>query len=161
MYRTASKIVDRIALQRLLASWRIAPVEIVFSNGCFDLLHLGHVDYLEKAAACGDKLVIGLNSDASVRRLKGLHRPLQDEQARARILAALEFVDAVVIFGEDTPADLISLVQPDVLVKGADYALEDIVGGREVLDRGGRVERIEFVEGHSTTSIVERIRQQP
>lgn len=161
MYTTASKIVDQPGLQHLLASWRVLPVDIVFSNGCFDLVHLGHVDYLEKAAACGNRLIIGLNSDASVSRLKGPSRPLLDAYARARLLAALEFVDAVCIFEEDTPANLISLIQPDVLVKGSDYAIEDIVGAKEVLAKGGRVERIDFVEGYSTSKIVQQIRETP
>jgi rfaE bifunctional protein nucleotidyltransferase chain/domain len=131
--------------------------KIVFTNGCFDILHRGHIEYLAKAADFGDVLVIGLNTDASVSRIKGPSRPIQDELSRAHIMAALEFVDLVVYFDEDTPYDLIKRIQPDVLVKGADYRVEDIVGYDIVMAKGGRVETIAFLPGHSTSSIEKRI----
>ncbi|WP_375419125.1 D-glycero-beta-D-manno-heptose 1-phosphate adenylyltransferase [uncultured Hymenobacter sp.] len=155
---TADKILTRAALPATLASWRAAGRRVVFTNGCFDLLHLGHVDYLEKARALGDALVVGLNTDRSVSCLKP-GRPLQDEAARARILAALAFVDAVVLFGEPTPLELIELVQPDVLVKGDDYAVAQIVGHELVLARGGQVLTVPLVSGYSTSRIVARIRE--
>lgn len=155
---TADKILSRAQLPATLAAWRAAGHRIVFTNGCFDLLHLGHVDYLEKARALGDALVVGLNTDASVSCLKP-GRPLQDETARARILAALAFVDAVVLFGEPTPLALIELVQPDILVKGDDYAPDQIVGHELVLARGGQVRTVPLVPGYSTSRIVARIRE--
>lgn len=139
-----------------VAQWRVQGRKVVFTNGCFDLLHLGHVDYLEQARHLGDALVVGLNTDASVGALKP-GRPIQDEVARARILAALAFVDAVVLFGEPTPLALIEVVQPDVLVKGDDYAIDGIVGHELVLNRGGQVLTVPLVPGYSTSRIVERI----
>jgi rfaE bifunctional protein nucleotidyltransferase chain/domain len=141
----------------LVNEWREKNQKIVFTNGCFDLLHLGHIDYLAKAKDLGDKLIIGVNTDDSVRRLKGVYRPLQDENSRLHILAALEFVDAVILFNEDTPYELIKKIQPDVLVKGADYKIEDIVGYDIVTSRGGSVKTIEYLEGYSTTSIEQKI----
>lgn len=130
--------------------------KVVFTNGCFDLVHPGHVRYLAGARALGDRLVVGLNSDASVRRLKGRGRPVQKEVARAEVLAALESVDHVVLFGADTPLDLILEIRPDVLAKGADWAAKDIVGGREIRAWGGRVARVKLVPGESTTRLVKR-----
>ncbi|TGE20686.1 D-glycero-beta-D-manno-heptose 1-phosphate adenylyltransferase [Hymenobacter aquaticus] len=150
------KIVSPAALQPLLAQWREQGKRVVFTNGCFDLLHLGHVDYLEKARHLGDVLVLGLNTDASVSRLKP-GRPLQDEVSRARILASLLFVDAVVLFDEPTPLELITMVKPDILVKGDDYAVSGIVGHELVLANGGQVLTVPLVPGYSTTRIVERI----
>jgi D-beta-D-heptose 7-phosphate kinase/D-beta-D-heptose 1-phosphate adenosyltransferase len=132
---------------------------IVFTNGVFDLLHLGHVRYLEAARALGDALIVGLNGDASVRRNKGPERPITPQDERAEILLALSAVDAVVIFDQDTPAEIITALQPDVLVKGADWAADRIVGRETVEARNGRVVRIPLETGHSTTSIVERVRQ--
>jgi rfaE bifunctional protein nucleotidyltransferase chain/domain len=132
---------------------------VVFTNGVFDLLHPGHVRYLQEARSLGDLLIIGLNADASVRRNKGPERPINSEQERAEVLAALECVEAVVIFAEDTPADIIRLIQPDVLVKGADWAADRIVGRDTVEARGGSVVRVAVEEGYSTTSIVEKIRK--
>jgi rfaE bifunctional protein nucleotidyltransferase chain/domain len=129
-------------------------MKIVFTNGCFDILHRGHVEYLQKAKTFGDKLVVGLNSDASVRRLKGETRPVQDQESRKIILEALRCVDEVIIFDEDTPYELIKKIQPDVLVKGADYKAEDIVGYDIVTAKGGEVRTVEFVEGHSTSRIL-------
>jgi D-beta-D-heptose 7-phosphate kinase/D-beta-D-heptose 1-phosphate adenosyltransferase len=132
---------------------------LCFTNGCFDLLHPGHVQYLEDTKALGDFLVVGLNSDEGVRRLKGPTRPLQDEAARALMLLGLRSVDAVLRFDEDTPLELIGQIRPDVLAKGGDYAPEAVVGREVVEGRGGRVAIIPFLEGHSTTQIEERIRR--
>jgi rfaE bifunctional protein nucleotidyltransferase chain/domain len=137
---------------------RAAGQTIVFTNGVFDLLHPGHVRYLQDARALGDALIVGLNADASVRRNKGPSRPINPEAERAEVLAALECVDAVVIFDQDTPADIIKLIQPDILVKGADWPADQIVGRDTVEARGGRVVLMPVEPGHSTTGIVERIR---
>lgn len=131
---------------------------VVFTNGVFDILHRGHVEYLAKARALGDLLVVGLNSDASVKRIKGPQRPLNPQEDRAAVLAALACVDAVVIFDEDTPLRLIEHLVPDVLVKGADWKVEEIVGADVVLRNGGRVENIALVPGRSTTEIIKRIK---
>ncbi|HET7040543.1 MAG TPA: D-glycero-beta-D-manno-heptose 1-phosphate adenylyltransferase [Gemmatimonadales bacterium] len=156
MTGTAGKVRDRAAA----VAWRqAARGRVVFTNGVFDLIHPGHVELLEQARAEGDLLVVGVNSDASVRRLgKGAERPLVPEAARARVLAALAAVDCVVLFDEDTPLELIRALTPDVLVKGADYSLDRIVGADLVQAHGGRVVRIPIVSGFSTTSIVERLR---
>lgn len=148
------KILDNKTLEQRLDSWHKEGKKIVFSNGCFDILHRGHVEYLSKAADLGDILVIGLNTDASVKRLKGPSRPVNDEKARAVVLAALEFVDAIVFFEEGTPYNLIKFVMPDILVKGKDYKAEDIVGYDIVTGNGGKVETIELVDGFSTTNIL-------
>jgi len=144
-------------LERLLTFWRFKGFRIVFTNGCFDILHLGHIDYLSKASELGHVLVVGLNTDASVRALKGKSRPVQDEISRAMILSSLRFVDAVVFFGEETPYELIKTIQPDVLVKGADYKPEEIVGYDIVTAKGGSVATIEFLEGYSTSAIEKKI----
>ncbi len=141
-----------------LAPRRAAGARIVFTNGCFDLLHPGHVRYLAAARALGDVLVVGLNDDASVRRLKGAGRPILSAAERAQVLAGLAAVDHLVVFADDTPRALIAAVAPDVLVKGADWAEEEIVGRDEVLARGGRVARIPLVPGISTSEILRRIR---
>src|SRR4029434_8862376 len=130
----------------------------VFTNGVFDLLHPGHVDILAAARALGDALVVGINTDASVRRLKGPTRPIRNERDRAHVLAALETVDAVVLFDDDTPLELIRLLTPDVLVKGGDYTPETVVGAQDVIARGGEVAIIPLTPGHSTTSTIERTR---
>jgi len=154
-----SKIMDADSLTNQLAIWRFKSKKIVFTNGVFDLLHLGHIDYLSKAKDSGDILIIGVNSDSSARRLgKGETRPITDEISRSTIIAALGFVDAVVLFDEDTPYNLIKLVQPDVLVKGADYKPEDIVGYDIVTAKGGKIETIKFLDGYSTTAIEDKIR---
>jgi D-beta-D-heptose 7-phosphate kinase/D-beta-D-heptose 1-phosphate adenosyltransferase len=150
------KICSLPVLLEKLALWRTENKKIVFTNGCFDLLHAGHVIYLEKAKACGDVMVLGLNSDASVRGLKGEGRPVVVEDDRARVIAALESVDAVIIFNEDTPRDLIVKLRPDVLVKGDDYTEEQIAGAKEVRSWGGDVVLIPLVEGRSTTSILQK-----
>ncbi len=159
MNPTSLKIVTRKQLDELRKKWKHEGLKVVFTNGVFDLIHLGHVDYLEKARNLGDKLIVALNTDASVKRLKGPNRPVSDEKARLRVMAALEFVDATLLFDEDTPFDLISLVKPDILVKGKDYEISNIVGADIVLENGGSVETIEFVDGYSTTSIVEKIKR--
>jgi rfaE bifunctional protein nucleotidyltransferase chain/domain len=143
--------------QRMLTIWQFQGKKIVFTNGCFDILHLGHIDYLSKAKDLGDLLIIGLNTDLSVSKIKGNNRPIQDEDSRATILASLGFVDAVVFFGEDTPYDLIKITQPDILVKGADYKPEDIVGYNIVKNKGGKIVTIDFLEGYSTTAIENKI----
>ena len=145
------------ALAQSLAAWRAAGERIVFTNGVFDLLHRGHVEYLEEARLLGDRLVIGVNADASVQRLKGPKRPIVPEHERAEMLAALECVDGVAIFGEDTPDRIIREVAPDVLAKGGDWALDQIVGREFVEGRGGRVARIRVREGWSTSRIIERV----
>ena len=155
--RIESKIICQKDLSNLILKWREENQKIVFTNGCFDLLHLGHVDYLAKAKDLGDRLIIGVNTDSSVKRLKGENRPLQDENSRLHILAALHSVDAVVLFDDDTPYELIKKIQPDILVKGADYKIENIVGYDIVTSRGGSVKTIEFIEGYSTTNIEQRI----
>ncbi|HEV7231142.1 MAG TPA: adenylyltransferase/cytidyltransferase family protein [Bacteroidia bacterium] len=150
-----SKIYTADSIRPMLLYWRFKDEKIVFTNGCFDIIHRGHIDYLCKAADCGTQLIIGLNSDDSVRRLqKGPSRPLQDEQSRALILAALHFVSAVVCFNEDTPYDLIKQIQPDVLVKGSDYKIEQIAGHDLVKE----VKLIDFLPGYSTSGIERKIK---
>ena len=138
--------------------WRRRHGRIVFTNGVFDLLHPGHVDILVAARALGDALVVGVNTDASVKRLKGPTRPVRNEHERAHVLAALETVDAVVLFDEDTPLELIRALMPDVLVKGGDYTRETVVGAKEVIGNGGDVVIVPLTPGHSTTGTVERMR---
>ena len=142
----------------ILNRWKQAGETVVFTNGCFDLVHRGHIDSLAKAADLGNRLIVGLNSDASVKLLKGENRPLVDQQSRAILLASLLMVDAVVLFDEETPYELIRSVVPDILVKGAEYQLEEIVGFDIVLAAGGRVERIELTEGFSTTDLIQKIK---
>ena len=154
---SSNKIKDLDQLVKQREQWKGEGHKVVFTNGCFDILHLGHIDYLEKAAQLGNKLIIGLNSDSSVSQLKGINRPLNNEYARSRILAALGFVDAVIIFSEETPKDLIEALIPDVLVKGGDYRIEEIVGGDTVTAHGGEVKTIDLVEGYSTTKLIQKI----
>jgi rfaE bifunctional protein nucleotidyltransferase chain/domain len=155
-----NKITDLHTLKQRMAEWKFEEKKVVFTNGVFDLLHIGHITYLAKAAELGDKLIIGLNADSSVKRIKGDDRPVNDQSSRAAILAALFFVDAIIVFEEDTPQNLISALLPDILVKGADYAVENIVGAKEVIANGGEVKTIDFVEGYSSTSIIQKIRNQ-
>lgn len=152
-----SKILSGSDLERNLAYWRFRDQKIVFTNGCFDILHLGHIDYLSKAADLGNILIIGVNTDGSVSRIKGPQRPLQDQESRSVILASLKFVDAVVLFDEDTPYELIRQIQPDILVKGADYKPEEIVGYDIVMAKGGKVITLDFLPGYSTSGIEKRI----
>ncbi len=151
------KILDVEPLQQAIIRWRKFGKTIAFTNGCFDILHAGHIHSLSQAAAFADILIVGLNSDASTKKLKGENRPINQEQNRALLLASLVMVDAVVLFDEDTPYQLINAILPDVLVKGGDYTIKTIVGAKEVIANGGRVEIIEIVEGLSTTSILKKI----
>jgi D-glycero-beta-D-manno-heptose 1-phosphate adenylyltransferase len=157
MESISSKIKTFEEIAILSRQWKDGGATVVFTNGCFDLLHYGHLHYLAEAKALGDKLIVGLNSTASVRRLKGAKRPVNDEATRMYLLAALTCVDAVVLFEEDTPLELITLVLPDLLVKGGDYKPEDIVGANVVLENGGEVRVLDFVEGYSTTAVLKRI----
>ncbi len=154
---TESKILSRPDAVQQAGQWHADGQRIVFTNGCFDIVHLGHIDYLEKARALGDKLILGLNTDASVSCIKGAMRPVVNEYARARLMAALEFIDLVTLFGEPTPLELIEALRPDILVKGNDYTVANIVGADFVIGNGGRVETIALVEGYSTTALIERI----
>jgi D-glycero-beta-D-manno-heptose 1-phosphate adenylyltransferase len=158
-----SKIEDKIKdineIYTSVKGWKSKGYKIVFTNGCFDLLHYGHIHYLAEARDLGDKLVIGLNSAASVRRLKGINRPINDELTRQHLLAALAFVDAVVVFEEDTPYDLIKIIEPDILVKGGDWQPSQIVGSDIVLANGGEVKSLPFIEGYSTTNIEKKIKE--
>ena len=155
-----SKIQDHKTITATVQTWKEKGLKVVFTNGCFDLLHYGHIHYLAEARSLGDKLIVGLNSDASVSRLKGAHRPIKDEQNRQFILAALACVDAVVVFDKDTPYELIQLVKPHFLVKGGDWQPKDIVGSDIVLTDGGKVLSLPFVEGHSTTTLEAKIKKQ-
>jgi len=155
-----SKISDLQSLKASIVQWQSEGKKVVFTNGVFDLLHIGHITYMAKAAELGDILVIGLNSDSSVRRIKGQDRPVNDQNSRTALLAALFFVDSIVVFEEDTPINLITTLMPDILVKGADYSIENIVGAKEVIANGGEVKTIDFVEGYSSTSIIKKIREQ-
>lgn len=146
-------------LKKAAMAWRLKNDTIVFTNGCFDILHLGHVDYLSKAKDLGGRLIVGVNTDSSVKRLgKGDTRPINNETSRSLLIASLQFVDAVVVFDEDTPYELIKALEPDVLVKGADYTIDKVVGADIVQSKGGKVELIEFLEGYSTTAIEKKIR---
>lgn len=153
----AHKISELPALMQKVASWKQQGQKIVFTNGCFDLLHAGHVSYLEGAKQRGDKLILGLNTDRSVSALKGPSRPVVNEQDRARVLAALESIDAVILFDEDTPLALIQAIQPNVIAKGSDYSAEQVVGGKEVLSWGGEIALIDLVEGRSTTNLIKKM----
>jgi rfaE bifunctional protein nucleotidyltransferase chain/domain len=141
-----------------LQTWKSENKKVVFTNGCFDILHRGHADYLAKAATLGDMLILGLNTDKSIRKLKGNARPVVDEYSRAFLLASFFFVDAVILFDEDTPFNLINFIQPDTLVKGSDYKEENIVGADIVKGKGGKIITIDFVPGFSTTEIIEKIK---
>ena len=156
-----TRVMDRAAAAAWSARHHAAGRTVVFTNGVFDILHAGHVRYLETARTFGDALIVAINSDASVRRIKGPSRPIIPEAERAELLAALSFVDAVVIFDEETPAQIVEAIQPDVLVKGADWAADAIVGRDTVEGRGGRVERVKVEEGLSTSGIIERVRSLP
>lgn len=150
------KVLSSSNTEAVLNGYREQKKKIVFTNGCFDLLHIGHVRYLEQAKSLGDILVVGINSDSSVKRLKGPTRPIQNENDRAEILASLKAVDHTIIFDEDTPLRLIQNVNPNLLVKGGDWKIDQIVGSDFVLSRGGEVKSLQFIEGRSTTSIIEK-----
>jgi D-glycero-beta-D-manno-heptose 1-phosphate adenylyltransferase len=156
---TASKILTSKEAKKRAQQWQSEGKKIVFTNGCFDIVHLGHIDYLEKARNLGDKLVLGLNTDASIKRLKGKKRPVVNEYARSRMMSAFEFVDAVILFDEETPKELIQTICPDILVKGDDYSVENIVGSDFVIANGGEVKTISLVKGYSTTAIIQKIKE--
>ena len=154
-----SKIFTLPALKSLVDKWKTSGEKVVFTNGVFDLLHTGHITYMADAASLGTKLIIGLNGDSSVKRLKGPERPVNDQDSRALLLATMLFIDAVVFFEEATPLKLITTLLPDVLAKGGDYTADTIVGAKEVTANGGDVEVISFVDGFSSTSIIKKIRR--
>jgi D-glycero-beta-D-manno-heptose 1-phosphate adenylyltransferase len=153
------KVLSREALEIKSRTWRAEGKKIVFTNGCFDILHKGHLQVLTASAGFGDVLVVGLNTDASVKRLKGPERPVNDENFRLWMMASLELVDAVTVFDEPTPKELVTVLQPDVIVKGGDYTPDQVVGASEVLARGGEVKIIPIVQGYSTTALIETIRK--
>lgn len=156
--KTANKIYSNFQeFKTTLDNWRHNNESIVFTNGCFDLVHLGHVDYLEKARNLGSKLIVGLNTDLSVSSNKGENRPITDQISRSRVLASMAFVDAVILFDSETPLDLICQIVPNILVKGNDYTIKTIVGADFVIEKGGKVETIELVQGYSTTKIINKI----
>ena len=158
--RTEHKIVSLAEAIEIRKNWKSAGDKVVFTNGCFDILHLGHIDYLEKSSEFGTQMIVAVNSDASVRTLeKGVERPINSEYARARLIAALGFVSMVIIFSESTPLELIQALSPDVLVKGDDYTIETIVGAKEVLAAGGDVKTIALVPDYSTTKIIQKLKQ--
>ncbi len=159
MIPTETKILRLDEAIEQVNDWQRSKQKVVFTNGCFDIVHLGHVDYLEKARALGDRLVLGLNTDASVSRLKGPQRPVVDEHARARLMAALSFVDTVILFDEPTPKELIEALKPDILVKGDDYTVETIVGADFVITNGGEVKTVALVPGYSTTTLINKIKE--
>ncbi|MEO6520322.1 MAG: D-glycero-beta-D-manno-heptose 1-phosphate adenylyltransferase [Mucilaginibacter sp.] len=152
------KIYDLQAVSAKARQWQANGAQVVFTNGCFDLLHLGHITYLAEAASLGNKLVVAINSDASVKRLKGTNRPINNEISRGVMLACFFFIDAIVVFDEDTPLETINSIMPDILVKGGDYTIPQIVGATEVMANGGKVEVLQFVPGYSSTNIINRIR---
>lgn len=155
---TAEKIIlDWAKAKEIVHRWKAIGLDVVFTNGCFDLIHLGHIDNLQRAAQLGDKLVVALNSDASVQRLKGKHRPISNQNSRLAVMAALEFVDLVVVFEEETPFEIISTLQPDILAKGGDYKPEQIVGSDIVLENGGQVISLPFIDGYSTSNLEAKI----
>ncbi|MFA0962115.1 D-glycero-beta-D-manno-heptose 1-phosphate adenylyltransferase [Roseivirga sp. BDSF3-8] len=156
---TSGKIYSLSQAAKQVNKWKASGEKVVFTNGCFDIIHLGHVEYLEKAARQGDRLVVGVNTDASVSRLKGPSRPITDEVSRSRIIASLAFVDAVVLFSDPTPLALIEALIPDVLIKGNDYSVDNIVGADFVMKMGGNVATIKLVSGYSTTNIVKKIKE--
>ena len=161
MDQISEKIQSWEQIRKTVETWKAKQEKIVFTNGCFDLLHYGHLHYLAAAKALGDRLIIGLNSADSVKRLKGSHRPINDELTRTFQLASLAFVDAVVVFEQDTPFDLIQVVVPNVLVKGGDWQPHQIVGSDVVLAAGGQVKSLPYIEGYSTTAIEKKIRNTP
>ncbi len=151
-----SKLFDPESFKRMREVWEFLDHKVVFTNGCFDIIHRGHIEYLAKASDLGDILIVGLNTDESVRRIKGENRPVNDERARSMVLAALKFVDAVVLFNEDTPYELIKLARPNVLVKGSDYTEDTIVGADIVKENGGEIVTIDLVPGYSTSDIIDK-----
>ena len=155
--RISKKICSRLDLKKLIDNWKQNNNKIVFTNGCFDIVHRGHIDVLSKIADLGDKLFIGLNSDSSIKRIKGGDRPIIDQFSRSLLLASIEFIDAVIIFENDTPIELINSIKPDILAKGGDYEVEKIVGYNTVIKNGGKVITVPLVKGLSTTNIINYI----
>ena len=153
------KIYSLAELENQVNSWKQAGKEVVFTNGCFDIIHEGHIEVLARTADLGDKLIIGLNSDISIKKLKGGGRPIMQQQSRAMLLASFSFVDAVVLFSEETPINLIGSLLPDVLAKGGDYDIETVAGHKIVQKNGGKVVLVPFIDGFSSTSIIEKIRK--
>lgn len=149
---------DMLNLNRKIAFWRFKEMSLVFTNGCFDIIHLGHIDYLSKAADLGNIFIVGLNTDVSTKKIKGDKRPIINETSRAAVIASLFFVDAVVLFDEETPCDLIKTISPDILVKGSDYKTEEIVGYDIVKAKGGKTVTADFLDGYSTSSLIEKIK---
>jgi len=154
-----SKVYYLDTLTNQVKQWKMAGKKVVFTNGCFDIIHRGHIEVLARTADLGDKLIIGLNSDQSIQKIKGEDRPVIDEQSRAILLAALSFVDAIVLFSEDTPLELISALLPNVLAKGGDYEIETIVGHEIVQKNGGKVKLVPFVDGFSSSTIIDKIKK--
>ena len=159
MGRIKKKIKNHYEFKQFVKNHQEQDKKVVFTNGCFDILHFGHVDYLEKARELGDFLVIGINTDDSIKRIKGIDRPINKELDRMRLIAALDAVDAVTLFDDDTPKRLISDVLPNILVKGSDYTIDQIVGADEIIKQGGEVKTVDFVEGYSTTDLIKKIRE--
>ena len=153
-----NKIFSDEKIRRQVDTWRSSAEKIVFTNGCFDIIHRGHIEVLARAADLGDKLIVGLNSDISIQQLKGEGRPIIKEDARAILLAALDFIDAIVLFSEETPLDLITTLKPDILAKGGDYKIDTIVGHKIVQENGGEVILIPFIDGFSSTNIINKIK---
>ena len=156
---THNKIFTFNGMQHQVKRWRLLDKTIAFTNGCFDILHQGHLEILSQSAALADILVVGVNTDASVKKLKGARRPVKNESFRAQMLAALTMVDAVVLFDEETPLELIRLIEPDTLIKGGDYTIEQIVGAEDVIKNGGEVKIIPLVKGYSTTALIQKIQE--
>jgi rfaE bifunctional protein nucleotidyltransferase chain/domain len=154
-----TKIYSLEELENQVNAWKQAGEEVVFTNGCFDIIHRGHIEVLAQTADLGDRLIIGLNSDSSIEKLKGKNRPIIDEQSRAILLASFSFVDAVILFSEDTPINLIRTLKPDVLAKGGDYEISTIVGHKVVQENGGEVILVPFVDGFSSTTIIDKIKK--
>ena len=155
-----AKIFNIKDLSQIIKKWRLNGDKIIFTNGCFDLIHLGHLEILARSADLGDKLIVGINSDMSIKKIKGSSRPIIQEDSRAKQLAAIEFIDAVILFNEDTPYDLINILKPDVLTKGGDYKKNDIVGNELINKEQGDVVIIPLTQGFSTTSILEKIKNE-
>ena len=155
-----AKIFNIKDLSKIINEWRLNGDKIVFTNGCFDLIHLGHLEILARSADLGDKLIVGINSDESIKKIKGNSRPIIEEDSRAKQLAAIEFIDAVILFNEDTPYNLINILKPDVLTKGGDYKKNDIVGNQLINKEKGEVVIIPLTQGYSTTSILEKIKNE-
>ena len=154
-----TKIYSLEELKNQVNAWKQAGEEVVFTNGCFDIIHRGHIEVLAQTADLGNKLIIGINSDSSIQKLKGKNRPIIEEQSRAILLASFSFVDAVVLFSEETPLNLISTLKPDVLAKGGDYEINTIVGHKVVQENGGQVILVPFVDGFSSTTIIDKIKK--